>query len=328
MYEIKYNEELAHHGIIGQKWGHRNGPPYPLDASAHSKAEKEAMSSKSGSSSSDSGSGSDSKSSKSSSSDDISAGKDFVTNQKKEGWSDVDPATQAALIELGVLTTALAVGAASSKISEVKERKRLDKKLDDMYEKRDFKTLADVPRFPEGYEVDTELNMQVVNPGYPKEGTTSNCMLCTTAMIMREKGYNVCANKIDEGLFEKNLDRAFTGDTKFKKLKLNDTDQIYDKLAKEGDGAYGNLTVQFWIGGGHSVFWKVENGECRIYDGQSGEEYKRGEKDNYDNMMMYINPRFCQYARYDKAEPTEHVLGMVTESGIEIVDMEALDWDD
>lgn len=25
-----YNDYLAHHGIQGQKWGHRNGPPYPL----------------------------------------------------------------------------------------------------------------------------------------------------------------------------------------------------------------------------------------------------------------------------------------------------------
>lgn len=29
---VVYSDELCHHGIKGQKWGTRNGPPYPLDA--------------------------------------------------------------------------------------------------------------------------------------------------------------------------------------------------------------------------------------------------------------------------------------------------------
>lgn len=33
---------LKHHGIMGQKWGIKNGPPYPLDAEDHSAAEKKA----------------------------------------------------------------------------------------------------------------------------------------------------------------------------------------------------------------------------------------------------------------------------------------------
>lgn len=37
-----WREELYHHGISGQKWGKRNGPPYPLDDDDHSAAEKKA----------------------------------------------------------------------------------------------------------------------------------------------------------------------------------------------------------------------------------------------------------------------------------------------
>lgn len=33
---------LMHHGILGQKWGDKNGPPYPLDAGDHSPREKRA----------------------------------------------------------------------------------------------------------------------------------------------------------------------------------------------------------------------------------------------------------------------------------------------
>ncbi len=34
--------ECYHHGILGQKWGKRNGPPYPLGTSDHSASEKKA----------------------------------------------------------------------------------------------------------------------------------------------------------------------------------------------------------------------------------------------------------------------------------------------
>lgn len=33
---------LMHHGILGQRWGKKNGPPYPLSAGAHSASEKKA----------------------------------------------------------------------------------------------------------------------------------------------------------------------------------------------------------------------------------------------------------------------------------------------
>ena len=40
MNNFEWEDELYHHGIFGQKWGKRNGPPYPLKPGKHSFREK------------------------------------------------------------------------------------------------------------------------------------------------------------------------------------------------------------------------------------------------------------------------------------------------
>jgi len=39
---VAYSTELYHHGILGMRWGDKNGPPYPLGSGDHSASEKKA----------------------------------------------------------------------------------------------------------------------------------------------------------------------------------------------------------------------------------------------------------------------------------------------
>lgn len=36
------SNDIQHHGVLGQRWGKRNGPPYPLSSGKHSASEKKA----------------------------------------------------------------------------------------------------------------------------------------------------------------------------------------------------------------------------------------------------------------------------------------------
>lgn len=303
MYKIVLNDELYHHGIKGQKWGVQNGPPYPLKAGDHSSKEQKYL-----------------KKADKAKKKEVKLTKQLANVKAKElkysqkarkfankasagTMEDVlsDPNVQACAL----LAVAYIASFGIAKLANKAMEKHSDKELDKMYEKRDINSLAEAPKLKK--PMSAKESMKVVNPGFPNPGTTSNCMLCTTAMAMREKGYDVIANTIDHGLWDSNLEKMWTSGGKFTKIKAKKSMDIIDTLNKEGDGAYGNLTVTWALGGGHSIFWKNEGGKTHIYDGQTGEEYDVS-SERTSKLLANIYPGGSTYARYDNAEPNEKIL--------------------
>lgn len=94
------------------------------------------------------------------------------------------------------------------------------------------------------------------------EGTDKNCSLCTTAMVLRQKGYDVQANKRYEGTSGDFQEKIYKGG-KFEKGSFKD---IMNKLESEPEGSYGHFSV-VWRGGNgaHSMFYKIEKGKPVIY---------------------------------------------------------------
>lgn len=279
-YKVITTNELYHHGIKGQKWGVMNGPPYPLKASDKSASEK-CLSANN------------------------KINKVSKNNSSKAGWNDLDPDLQATIVKFASLTLSAAAFRLYNRALNKVAKKKCDKKLEDLYDNRDIEKLKDIPKLKK--KMSTEENMKKVNPDYPNYGATTNCMLCTTAMAMREKGYDVQANKNfgPFGYFEENIDKLWSSEGSFKKIKAKKSKDIINTLEKESDGSYGNLTVKWKMGGGHSIFWKKEGSKVVIYDSQIGKKI-----DNNDLCNM-ISPYNTQYSRLNDAQPTDLLLGAI-----------------
>lgn len=290
---------LMHHGILGQKWGQRNGPPYPLGASDHSSRERKAGWRKSLSKS-----GSENNTKKRHGLSDNDSGKKFANRymSKEVGYGEEYVVMAVAyLAYLGIM-------AATAKKREEKLRKKWLDELEDRKNRRSVNSLNDLPKIKE--KKSASDSMKKTNPDFPGDGTTVNCTFCTTAMALREKGFDVQAAKTAHPWFSDDLfSKAFNSPEHDMKTAKSGQDVI-DELSKCGDGAYGNLSVHWSLGGGHSIFWKNEDGKTHIYDGQSGMEYDV----SYPNdcrLMNSITISQTTYNRLDNCDPTEYALAII-----------------
>lgn len=287
---------LVHHGIRGQKWGVKNGPPYPLGASDKSASEKRAETESS-------------KKPKFLKGPSSSIGKRLADKilsrqgNQKSGSLMVQLAVYTSM-ELTMTLAFLGLMAYSTH----KDKQKEEKEAQERFEKRRPKHLNQLPKLDK--PMPPEDSMKVTNPGFPEEGKTLNCCLCTTAMALREKGYDVQAQTSNHAWYtHRYFERTF-GIEKQTSMNAKTPKDIVNTLESNGPGAYGNIGVAWKMGGGHSIFWKNdENGKTHIYDGQSGEEYDLADN---SKLMRSLMPSQTMYCRLDNVEPTEYALAFVT----------------
>lgn len=225
------------------------------------------------------------------------------------------------LMQLGlgaVIGTGISIAMTKNAFDAEKSRHEVER----LAEKSEFKSLSDIPKATKDYKgdyfndpkADAKELMDGVNPDYPNPGSNCNCMLCTSAMVMRLMGYDVKANKTDNG-YESFAPEDWFSNCEVKKFDIKMSDpygitKFKDALKDQGDGAYGNLMVDWGIfGGGHSILYAVKDGEVHFIDGQCGQEYP------IEDYWAYIDPSESSYCRLDHAEPKEVARGLILRNG-------------
>lgn len=126
-----------------------------------------------------------------------------------------------------------------------------------------------------------DQDMAIINPAFKNlsENTKSNCLVCTTTYALRRQGYDVIANGANEGYDRTTILQAFPK-TSMKIIKpgrvpfsKEGQKEFIEKLGIP-EGGYGNIGVNWKVGGGHSMIYSVENGKPVIRDCQTNESFK------------------------------------------------------
>lgn len=129
-----------------------------------------------------------------------------------------------------------------------------------------------------------------------KMGRTENCMLCTTALDLKRRGYDVKAGSSKDGYYAKDVKNWYK---EKKDPTMGRFNNIIEQLNKQPEGSYGNIMVYWREGGGHSMFYQIEDGKPVIYDAQSNKNYTLSEISEHIN---YSIPGHC-FLRTDNLTP-------------------------
>ena len=190
------------------------------------------------------------------------------------------------------------------------------------YDRTDYKTVQDpVEKMDEMDKIPPPLpplnkNLEAVNPKHDRYGTVNNCQYCVVAADMRERGYDVQARLRNDGGYEKDISKWYNNPPKFTHLTVppltkdesNDSrrERAYSimmkHLEKQGEGARGYFGVEFMWGGGHAMYYKVENGKVNIYNPQNT-------NDDITNTLAMAHPNGFSYLRLDNLTPREDGVG-------------------
>lgn len=248
---IQNGSELYHHGIKGQKWGVKNGPPYPLED-----GNKKANSNQ---------------------------------NSEKIKRKDSFKETAKRIVHSKTFKIAMTVAISSLalygvyKIGKSKVTKTIIDRYRDAYHDlpKAYKSISNIPKASNDYYSDyfksnSPDSFKKLVKGVNKDANimtnfnrNQNCTFCSASIIARLKGYDVSAAETIHGFPDKVVEEWYKGG-KFITPNAKSPSDLLSFLSKDGDGHYGTIHVKLKNGPmRHAIVYAVKNGgNVEFLDGQ------------------------------------------------------------
>ena len=293
-------DEIYHHGILGQKWGKRNGPPYPLGASDHSAAERKAGWKKSLDGGNESEYNRNAKSRKTSSpshnkpkpkGDSLKEYKGLTDKQKK-----------AIVIGASAVAATLAVGGAlymvkqgnlngpmleelKSKAATSFARSKMFVETNNLMAKEQryanaatfvpYEALSSIDKlhYDSSYKFNPSTILQRISNINPTR-SEYNCGSCAVASFLNSFGFNVKSIDMGEKTLQPFEILAPFKDASFKRVSSSSAEGFLKHLSSQGEGAggviFGYYSDKKHRNQGHYLAYRVYKGSVHLLDGQDG----------------------------------------------------------
>ena len=294
--------ELYHHGIKGQEWGVKNGPPYPLDRETKRKtygSSKERLSNK----------------------EFKKRVKNFNNLDHDRYENYVKAFVKEALYQRSIV--GLAKRNREARLSEQKYEEERD--LARIDKRTGLKIKSD-------QSMTREEDMKRVNPAFNDiyEKTKNNCTLCAFTYDMRRRGFDVTANGAVAGYYpEKVINKVYKNGKflpgpsyskkrdysdnvkpteKQRETYRNEAKAMINKLKSENNSR-GVIAFQWFSSQcGHVVNYETRNGKFQLIDSQIGKIYSEKESINY----LVEHTSMIDYCRLDELTPIYNNMKKIT----------------
>lgn len=254
--------DAEHHGIPRQRWGIRNGPPYPLNQETHDRVVRGEGVSASGAK--------------------YKRGRDLQRERaKKHGGVVYDDEWKYGSMLLNQF---------DQDWEDVQVRYRSDGSPVYVTAARVIKDfLNDTGSLPAEYDRGyTGLDyawLHTINPDYGQTGTTNNCTKCTAAVELLKRGIQVCAG----GQVYPASSQAFTYWFKNAEQVHSGYDDTFDTIKNFGNYSSGALDGRYPGGGGYAVHYEYKDNTLTIRDGQCDKKF-----DSFESA--------CDFYGFDKSK--------------------------
>ena len=281
---------LAHHGIIGQHWGTRNGPPYPLNAKVSKKIQRKGREDKAYQAKREKLKKGDKRVKSSGSTHEVWKRRDGLPYHSgyipsiDQAYANVAISPNNYYEKYGNYMTKgdnfTMLGNELSKMS-----------LQDA--KNQFK-----------YTGNTDLNSLAVYANKGRFGTpgySNNCSKCSTAFELLRRGYDVQAGGSINGCLKSAQEYWWDGARKYKE-RANTVD---DRISRFGKNASGTIDIRYASGGGHAFNFVTDRktGVTSYINSQTGDVIGNSWKDVKNFFCNIDENSWIEVNRLDVATP-------------------------